>query len=117
MAEVTAADVARRIDVPPATLRRWVRSGLVPPSNGAWTDAAVAQARIVARLPARGHAMSQIRAAAESGQLVYQRLAANTRPRPRIGMYAGAALYRDGDYYGRAVNLAARVAGQADAPS
>jgi adenylate cyclase len=32
------------------------------------------------------------------------------RPRPRIGMHAGNALYRDGDYYGRSVNLAARVA-------
>ena len=50
MAEVTAADVARRIDVPPATLRRWVRSGLVPLADGAWTGAAIAQARIVARL-------------------------------------------------------------------
>ena len=28
-------------------------------------------------------------------------------------MHAGAALYRDGDYYGRAVNLAARVAARA----
>ena len=51
MAEVTAADVARRIDVPPDTLRRWVRSGLVPlADDGTWTDAAIAQARIVARL-------------------------------------------------------------------
>jgi adenylate cyclase len=71
MAEVTAADVARRIDVPPATLRRWVRSGLVPLSNGTWTDAAIAQARIVARLRERGHTMPQIRAAAESGRLAY----------------------------------------------
>jgi adenylate cyclase len=71
MAEVTAADVARRIDVPPATLRRWVRSGLVPLSNGTWTDAAIAQARIVARLRERGHTMDQIRAAAESGRLAY----------------------------------------------
>jgi adenylate cyclase len=71
MAEVTAADVARRIDVPPATLRRWVRSGLVPLSNGTWTDAAIAQARIIARLRERGHTMDEIRAAAESGRLAY----------------------------------------------
>ena len=32
------------------------------------------------------------------------------RPRPRIGLHHGAALYREGDYYGREVNLAARVA-------
>jgi adenylate cyclase len=32
------------------------------------------------------------------------------RPRPRIGMHCGEALYRDGDYYGRSVNIAARVA-------
>ncbi len=68
---VTAADVARRIDVPPATLRRWVRTGLVPLPGGAWTDAAIAQARIIARLRERGHTMAQIRAAADSGRLAY----------------------------------------------
>jgi adenylate cyclase len=71
MAEVTAADVARRIGVPPATLRRWVHSGLVPLSDGTWTDAAIAQARMVTRLRERGHTMRQIRAAAESGRLAF----------------------------------------------
>ena len=36
-----------------------------------------------------------------------------TRPRPRIGVHWGETLYRDGDYYGREVNLAARVAARA----
>jgi adenylate cyclase len=39
----------------------------------------------------------------------FQRLHAE-RPLPRIGVHAGEALYRDGDYYGRDVNIAARVA-------
>ena len=32
---------------------------------------------------------------------------------PRIGIHYGNALYRDGDYYGRDVNIAARVAARA----
>ena len=35
------------------------------------------------------------------------------RPRPRIGLHYGATLYRDGDYFGREVNLAARVVARA----
>lgn len=34
-------------------------------------------------------------------------------PPPRIGMHCGDALYRDGDYYGREVNQAARVVARA----
>jgi adenylate cyclase len=35
------------------------------------------------------------------------------RPPPRIGIHYGEALYRDGDYYGREVNQAARVVARA----
>jgi adenylate cyclase len=35
------------------------------------------------------------------------------RPLPRVAVHAGVALYRDGDYYGRDVNIAARVAARA----
>lgn len=37
------------------------------------------------------------------------------RPQPRVGIHYGAALYRDGDYYGWDVNLAARVVARARA--
>jgi adenylate cyclase len=43
----------------------------------------------------------------------FQRLVADRRPLPRIGLHYGLTLYRDGDYYGREVNLAARVAARA----
>jgi adenylate cyclase len=35
------------------------------------------------------------------------------RPLPRIGLHSGEVVYRDGDYFGREVNLAARVAARA----
>ena len=43
----------------------------------------------------------------------FQRLVRDERPLPRIGIHTGAVVYRDGDYYGREVNLAARVVARA----
>ena len=43
----------------------------------------------------------------------YQELIRNERPLPRIGMHYGEVVYRDGDYYGREVNLSARVVARA----
>ncbi len=37
------------------------------------------------------------------------------RPRPRVGVHRGDAVYRDGDYFGTQVNLAHRVVGRAQA--
>jgi adenylate cyclase len=53
----------------------------------------------------------------DAGELTYwavgfQRLW-QERPLARIGIHHGVTLYRDGDYYGRDVNLAARVVARA----
>jgi adenylate cyclase len=69
-AALTLAEVARRVGVTPATLRRWVASGLVPSDgDGGMTPASYGHARVVARLRERGHSLAEIRAATESGAL------------------------------------------------
>jgi adenylate cyclase len=67
---VTLPDVARRVGVTPATLRRWIATGLVPSGeDGVMTAAAIAQARVVARLRERGFSLAAIREATASGKL------------------------------------------------
>jgi adenylate cyclase len=69
-------EAAERVGVTPPTLRRWAQSGVIPESDGAataggWSPAAVAHARIVARLRERGHSLEQIRRAGAEGRLAY----------------------------------------------
>src|SRR5688500_12387436 len=71
MSDMTLTEVARRIDVSPATLRRWVKEGVVPLQDDNWTPATVAHARIVARLRSRGHSLEELRRAAETGRLAF----------------------------------------------
>jgi adenylate cyclase len=69
---VSRTQAARLAGVTPQTLRRWAQEGLVPHlRDREWTPAAVAQARIVARLRERGHSIEEIRAATESGLLAF----------------------------------------------
>src|SRR5437867_63859 len=67
---MTRAEVARRIGVSPDTLRRWAEAGVLN-VDGEWTPASLAQARIVARMRARGHSLEEIREATESGRLAF----------------------------------------------
>jgi adenylate cyclase len=71
MSEITLAAAARRAGVTPATLRRWVKEGVIPQYDGHWTLAAAAHARIVARLRERGHSLEEIRRASEGGVLAF----------------------------------------------
>src|SRR3954467_1368315 len=82
MGHVTVSEVARRVDVSPGTLRRWVREGVVPLPAGAWTPAAIAHARMVARLRDRGHTLQEIRDASESGRLAYSYMEQLFPPEP-----------------------------------
>jgi adenylate cyclase len=69
--ELTLKQVAARAGVTPATVRRWVREGLVPQYDGEWTPAAASHVRIVARLRERGHSVARIREASQSGKLAF----------------------------------------------
>jgi adenylate cyclase len=82
MSDPSLTEVARMLEVSPGTVRRWTREGIVPLQNGRWTPAAVAQARIVARLRARGHPLEDVREAARSGRLAFGYMEELFPPRP-----------------------------------
>jgi len=75
---LTLNEAAEIAGVSPATLRRWLRSGLIPQMKGrrqaAWTSEAASHARLVARLRERGHRLDDIRAATEEGRLASHRI-------------------------------------------
>jgi adenylate cyclase len=70
---LTPKEAAERVGVSASTLRRWAEGGLIPEVDGKreWTEAAVAHARIVARLRERGHRLEHIREASRQGRLAY----------------------------------------------
>jgi adenylate cyclase len=70
---LTLTEAAERVGVSPSTLRRWAETGVIPEVDGGgeWTAAAVAHARIVARLRERGHQLETIREAGRQGRLAY----------------------------------------------
>jgi len=70
-AGLTLEQAAKRAGVTPATLRRWVRAGVIAPYDGTWTSEAVAHARIVSAMRRRGHSLAAIRVATEEGRLAF----------------------------------------------
>ena len=71
MESLSEEEVARRAGTTPETLQAWIRDGLLPRFGGTWTPEVAAQARLVARLQARGHSPAQIRDAEERGALAF----------------------------------------------
>src|SRR5213078_1273605 len=70
-------------------------------------------ARVVKTIGDEVMVVAQDAAALVDWAVGFSRLYAEERPAPRIGINAGPVLYRDGDYFGREVNLAARVVARA----
>jgi adenylate cyclase len=70
-------------------------------------------ARVVKTIGDEVMVVAQDTAALVDWSVGFSRLYADERPAPRIGVNAGPVLYRDGDYFGREVNLASRVVARA----
>jgi adenylate cyclase len=71
---MTGTEAAAAVGVSADTLRRWVREGVVPEYEGAWTPAALGKARLIRRLRDRGYTLAQIRHATEEGRLAFGRI-------------------------------------------
>jgi adenylate cyclase len=69
--EIGLSEAARRSGVSESTLKRWADQRVVPVKGGRWTVGAAAQARVVARMRARGHSLREVRAAVRDGRLAF----------------------------------------------
>jgi adenylate cyclase len=68
---ISLSEAARRAGVSPGTLRRWAEQKVVPVRRGRWTEAAAAQARVVARMRERGYSLGEVRQAVREGRLAF----------------------------------------------
>ena len=68
---ITLAEASRRSGVAASTLKRWAAERVVPVRRGRWTAAAAAQARVVARMRARGHSLEDLKRAGREGRLAF----------------------------------------------
>ena len=68
---MTLTEAAERVGVQPATLRRWVKRGLIPQYSGEWTASAIGTARVVARMRERRHSLDSIARATDEGRLAF----------------------------------------------
>jgi adenylate cyclase len=68
---ISINEAARRAGVSPATLKRWAEEKIVPVRRGRWTEAAAAQARVVARMRERGHSLESLKRAVKQGRLAF----------------------------------------------
>jgi adenylate cyclase len=68
---ISLAEASRRSGVSASTLKRWAEEKVVPVRRGRWTAAAAAQARVVARMRARGHSLEDLKRAGREGRLSF----------------------------------------------
>jgi adenylate cyclase len=68
---ISLSEAARRSGVPASTLKRWAEEKVVPVRRGRWTATAAAQARVVARMRARGYSLADLREAGREGRLAF----------------------------------------------
>ncbi|HEU4393167.1 MAG TPA: adenylate/guanylate cyclase domain-containing protein [Solirubrobacterales bacterium] len=68
---ISLGEAARRSGVPASTLKRWAEEKILPVRRGRWTATAAAQARVVARMRARGHSLEELREAGREGRLAF----------------------------------------------